>query len=304
MLSQLRFNSILTMEDKIQFLQHLRHKIANRKVGLLDCRSSAQFQLQHIKFSVNLPAAEVPLRVAELPLKSIPLILLGLKNDLHAVRMFLTERGYAILQVIEMDGNSDPFWQVLSENNLLEVGMSKEQLWQPNTFLKQQIALIEKKIVYKENKRVLDIACGSGREAVFLAKRRWQVSAVDHLPAAVERCRQFANFQKVKVDLHCHDVTNDNSIFAADAFDLVIMFRFLHRPLFPLIQKCLKPGGIFMGETFSTEGAKFSKPRRQSLLLKKNELTKFFNAWKIIIEHKRLLNDGRTMVGGIYQKPL
>ena len=47
--------------------------------------------------------------------------------------------------------------------------------------------------------RALDVGCGTGRDAVYLAKRGWQVTAVDLVPRALEKARQRAGGEGVEV---------------------------------------------------------------------------------------------------------
>ena len=71
--------------------------------------------------------------------------------------------------------------------------------------------------------RVLDLACGEGRNAVWLAEQGWEVTAVDFSPVAVDRGRAAnASVEWVVADLATWEMPED-------AYDAVIV-SYLHLP--------------------------------------------------------------------------
>jgi SAM-dependent methyltransferase len=94
---------------------------------------------------------------------------------------------------------------------------AQELLWgaEPNRFLAEEFHSVPPR------GRALDLGCGEGRNAIWLAKLGWVVTAVDYSEVAVERARQLAAAQHVAVEWVEADVT----VFvpAADAFQLVII---------------------------------------------------------------------------------
>jgi len=67
--------------------------------------------------------------------------------------------------------------------------------------------------------RGLDLACGEGRNAIWLAQRGWRVTAVDFAAVAIEKGRKLAASEGVDVDWRVEDVTAWTP--APGAFDLV-----------------------------------------------------------------------------------
>ena len=98
--------------------------------------------------------------------------------------------------------------------------------------------------------RALDLACGAGRHAVWLAGRGWQVDAVDGSEAAVSLL--LANAVRAgcreRIDGHVADLEADPPAFAIAraAYDLIVDCYFLHRPLFAAIREGVRPGGLFV----------------------------------------------------------
>jgi 2-polyprenyl-3-methyl-5-hydroxy-6-metoxy-1,4-benzoquinol methylase len=94
---------------------------------------------------------------------------------------------------------------------------AQELLWgaEPNRFVEEELRDVP------PGGRALDLACGEGRNAIWLAKLGWVVTAVDYSEVALERARRLAAEQHVDVEWVQADVTS----FAptAAAFQLVIV---------------------------------------------------------------------------------
>ena len=97
--------------------------------------------------------------------------------------------------------------------------------------------------------RALDLACGQGRHAVWLAERGWRVTGVDFSTVGIEKARVHAAERGVDVEL----VNVDLVEFAPEpeGFDLVLVF-YLHvpveerRPVLRAARRALAPGGTFL----------------------------------------------------------
>jgi SAM-dependent methyltransferase len=141
------------------------------------------------------------------------------------------------------------------------------RLWEPTDFLRESAE-------HLAPGRALDLACGTGRDAVFLASLGWEMTAIDVLPDALERGRDLerryraggAPIHWLRVDLE----TGASQL--AGQWDLVTMFRFLHRPLFARLPELLAPGGTVLMETFTTEHrARYGKPGQDAHVLRVGE---------------------------------
>lgn len=93
--------------------------------------------------------------------------------------------------------------------------------------------------------KALDLACGNGRNSLFLAKNGFEVDAVDGSDVAIQTVKQMhPNIHAV-----CRDL--DNWSIPPDRYDLIANIRYLNRHLFPGIQKGLKPGGLLIFQSFA-----------------------------------------------------
>ncbi len=96
----------------------------------------------------------------------------------------------------------------------------------------------------------LDLGAGEGGDAVWLAARGWSVTAVDVVPAALERLAARAADEHLAIRTARHDLTED---FPVGAYDLVSA-QYLHSPVgdFPrgavlrAAAAAVAPGGLLL----------------------------------------------------------
>jgi SAM-dependent methyltransferase len=88
--------------------------------------------------------------------------------------------------------------------------------------------------------RALDLACGAGRNALWLASRGWEVVAIDGASEAIRLVRE----QDAAIDARVLDLEAiDRLPFEDASFDLVAILYYLHRPLFAEAKRIVRPGG-------------------------------------------------------------
>lgn len=262
---------------------------AEKDKGLIDLRSSEQFIAQHIKGSCSLPWERLPKSMHELPANHKAISLLGEKSQVESAKAFLTRKGYRINESFITD---DDYWQKMSEQQRLESGCHSVALWQANPLLTEVITRVEEEVV---GRTAIDLACGAGRDSVYLAKRGWQVTAIDYKADTLERCQQLAKRSQTSLSTLHHDLENSEQPLANLSVDLVLIMRYLHRPLFTLINDLIKVGGAIVYSTFMVGSEKFGSPKNPNYLLKVGELAKEFSSYKILIDETRNLPDGRPV---------
>lgn len=119
--------------------------------------------------------------------------------------------------------------------------------------------------------RVLDLAAGSGRNARWLAQQGYLVEAVDRDAAALESMQGLAN-----ISLQLADLENAAWPYGNQQFDGIVICRYLHRPLLPLLAASLAAQGVLIYETFMVGHEAYGRPQNPDFLLRPNELLQAF----------------------------
>ncbi len=114
---------------------------------------------------------------------------------------------------------------------------------------------------------VLDLACGQGRHARYLAGLGYHVEALDRDSAALGALAGVPG-----IFTRCADVEGATWPYAADAFDGIVVTNYLHRPLLPALLVALRPGGVLIYETFALGNEKLGRPSNPEFLLRPEEL--------------------------------
>ena len=133
----------------------------------------------------------------------------------------------------------------------------------------------------------LDLACGTGRHAIFLAEKRWNVTAIDNSRVGIEIARQRAKEKGVQVDFRMADLEKGEFEIEPNAYDLICDFYYLQRDLFPQMKTGVKVGGIIIS-TIHIYGV---GEEEGNFLLKEGELRKFFQDFEILHYHETSLTD-------------
>lgn len=135
--------------------------------------------------------------------------------------------------------------------------------------------------------RALDLACGAGRNALYLARLGWQVVAVDASAAAIRILREQASAAGLTLDARVADLEQGSFAIDPAAYDLICDFFYLDRALFPLVREGVRPGGLFAAEIHLRD----ETPHR--FVLEPGELRREFESWKILY-YSETLRPGHT----------
>jgi SAM-dependent methyltransferase len=120
--------------------------------------------------------------------------------------------------------------------------------------------------------RALDVACGTGRHALFLARRGLSVRAVDRDAARLEALAAEARRLGLPIETEVLDLEVPGATLGDGGYDAIVVVHYLHRPLFPAIVRALRPGGVLLYETFTTAQAVRGRPKNPAFLLDPGEL--------------------------------
>lgn len=118
---------------------------------------------------------------------------------------------------------------------------------------------------------VLDLACGSGRHAAYLASLGYSVEAVDRDGEALSAIAGTPGITARKADLE-----GGPWPYFGHAFDGIVVANYLFRPLMPLLANALGEGGVIIYETFMVGNERFGKPENPAHLLREGELLEVF----------------------------
>jgi tellurite methyltransferase len=134
--------------------------------------------------------------------------------------------------------------------------------------------LVVRAVMGRTPGRALDLACGLGRNALYLAAQGWHVTAVDYARVALdiiaERAAEGLDVHPVLADLEAGEFPIE-----PDSWDLIVDCSFLHRPLFPAIRSGIRPGGLFVG-VFPMSGI------NPAFLMAPGEGRELFGDWTLI----------------------
>jgi len=122
--------------------------------------------------------------------------------------------------------------------------------------------------------QALDLACGRGRNAVYLVDRGWSVVAIDGSPAAIENIDP-------RVSAQILDLERDAIPFEEASFDMVCIIHFLHRPLFAEARRVTRPGGLIVSAIHTVRST--MNPKYTVAI---GELRSLFADWQILVDRE------------------
>lgn len=164
--------------------------------------------------------------------------------------------------------------------------------------------LVEQIAITLPPARALDLACGAGANALWLAEHGWDVTAVDRSPAAIELVRTQADRRGVKVAAHAADLEAHEFEIEPGAWNLILMCRYLQRDLFEPAKLGLAPGGVLIAIALLAEPVPeesemaAAKPQRfppQRFRVQPSELAAYFSrshGWTILHQREALYPAG------------
>ncbi len=170
----------------------------------------------------------------------------------------------------------------------------RESSFEPALFLVENTELLPKG-------RALDVAMGTGRNAIYLAKMGFDVEGVDVSPEVVNNALESARKAGVTIRTQVADLVG-NYYIEKDAYNVIICFNYLQRSLVSQIKDGLRKGGMVVYETFIVDQAKFGKPRNPDYLLKYNELLNMFRDFRCLRYREGIIEGRKAMASIIAEK--
>lgn len=144
------------------------------------------------------------------------------------------------------------------------------------------------------SRNALDVAGGVGRHAIWLAERGWHVKLVDISEVGIEQAKDNAGRSAAASSIvtEVRDLNTAQDL-GREQYDLVLVFFFLQRELFPALTAALKPGGHLIYKTYTTEQRRFEGgPSHPMFLLQPNELLHGFPSLRVLHYHETVQEKG------------
>jgi len=131
--------------------------------------------------------------------------------------------------------------------------------------------------------RALDLACGPGRNSLYLAGQGWHVTAVDGSPLAIDILRERLRERNLVIEARVADLEHGEFEIEADAYGLICDCYYLQRSLIPKMKSGVRPGGIIVAIVHLAEG---DQPQGTPTRAEPGELRSFFAGWKILHDYE------------------
>jgi cyclopropane fatty-acyl-phospholipid synthase-like methyltransferase len=152
---------------------------------------------------------------------------------------------------------------------------------EPNDFLKSKIEVL------KPNSKILCLAEGEGRNAVFLAEHNHHVTAVDYSQEGLNKLQKLASDKNLSIETVCIDLNHYK--IEQNKWDAIIcIFGHFPEPLrqsvFKQVYKGLNKGGVFIMEAYHKDQLNYKTggPQVSELLYSTEELQHDFSEFETI----------------------
>lgn len=137
--------------------------------------------------------------------------------------------------------------------------------------------------------RALDLACGVGRNALWLAANGWDVTAVDGSSAAIALLREQASAQSLTMEAQVADLQSGEYRIAPAFWDLIVIAYYLQRDLFDPAKGGVAPGGLLLAIVHISEPGEEPIETR----LEQGQLAAHFQDWEILHYYEGMPTDSR-----------
>ncbi len=149
----------------------------------------------------------------------------------------------------------------------------EQRIGLPEPFVAEMLPLLPRGLA-------LDVAAGTGRHALALARAGCTVHAIDFSAPAMLKLRDAAAQEKLPV----HPLVADLEVYplATARYDTILNVSFLDRRLVGALRAALKIGGALLFDTFLIDQAEIGHPRNPAFLLGHYELRELLSGLEIV----------------------
>jgi len=171
--------------------------------------------------------------------------------------------------------------------NKLATQAKWDQIYQNSTCSEVADVLRENEFLLPEKGLALDLACGLGANAVFLAEKGLETHAWDISSVAIEKLKKNAEIKGLNISAKQHYIDFKN--LPKNAFDVIVLSHFLDRSLCNAIMDSLKPDGLLFYQTYVREKLDSVGPKNPDFLLGRNELLMLFSPLTVVVYRENSL---------------
>ena len=249
--------------------------VLEASVRVLDVRTPEEYRdLGHIPGAILLPVDLVVVALATLPKDGRPLLIYCEHGIRSAAAARLLAQG-GLENLLNLQGGMSTWRGPREFTAGVVFGPTAPSGW-----------LVLNADLLPRGGRVLDLACGAGRNALLLAMAGFPVRAVDRDAGKIEALREVAERLGVSLDPQVLDLEVEGVDLGSGLYEIVLGIHYLHRPLFPRLIASMAPAGILLYETFTEEQARRGKPTCPDFLLKAGELRQLVRPLEIVRERE------------------
>ena len=156
----------------------------------------------------------------------------------------------------------------------------------PKLLEKRDVGIkLKEALKYSKVGLALDVACGAGKNSIYLAQNSFTVESLDISKVALDalKSNNYSNISTFLTDL-------DGFVPEQNKYDLIVMTNYLDREMIPKLASALPVDGILFIETYMHDKSNEKKSSNPSYLLKKEELKTFFNKDYNVLDYSEFDN--------------
>ncbi len=153
----------------------------------------------------------------------------------------------------------------------------RQQSWGGHSALS---VLTENAFLLPGTGNALDLACGQGANAIFLAKNGFHTDAWDISDIVIKQLQQYADLADLNINAQEQDI--NTKLLVECSFNVIVVGYFLDRGLCDGIVAALKTGGLLFYQTYTREKSRPQGPVNPDYLLAENELLAQFDSLRVV----------------------
>jgi len=274
-----------------------RRLALGKPLVLLDVRTGTEYEERHIPGSLLVPLQDLEAHIIDVPDSGVPVAVIS-ESGLRGASACSLLAQYGRGPLLNLDGGLKEWPGPTSEGP--DSQRHHEHGLAPSSFLVKNFGLLPKGLA-------LDLAMGEGRNAIYLATRGFDVDGVEADAQAVAQARIAARRLGAPIRALVGNVEDGTYIVPIESYEVIVVFNYLHRPVFKDVKEGVVPGGVVVYQTFAMDHAGTEQSRNPERLLRPGELREVFADWDVL-QYRELAGrsregEARPIAGIVARKP-